>query len=273
LTYQKEIPMDGDERLAQRIETQQAQEEAATADILRHHFSVPSAHARPFLGGYAVRMGVGYPTNRGMGVGFQPTIQPSEWEDFEAFYAAVGLPAELELCPFTHPSFLTLVAQRGYTVFRFYNVYVLSLSSSERSDSRSPTIDIHQATEAESALWAQTVAGTTQPEDPRVRLAQATFSRPGVRCYLATIQGKVAGGAALSLTNGIGMLSFMATVPAFRRQGVQHALIAERLAVAAAHGCELALCSTNPGNQSQRNVQRHGFGLAYTKVFVRKRMG
>lgn len=265
--------MDGDERRAQRIEAQQAQEEAATVDVLRHHFSVPSAHARPFLGGYAVRMGVGYPTNRGMGVDFQPTLRPSEWEDFEAFYAEVGLPAELELCSFTHPSFLAVVAQRGYTVFRFYNVYLLPLSASEHSGSRSPTIDIHQVTEAESALWAQTVAGTTRPEDPIVKLAQATFARPGVRCYLATIQGKVAGGAALSLTNGIGTLSFMATLPAFRRQGVQHALIAERLAVAAAHGCELALCSTNPGNQSQRNVQRHGFRLAYTRVFVRQRVG
>jgi GNAT superfamily N-acetyltransferase len=265
--------MDVDERLAQRIETQQAQDEAATADILRLRFSTPSAHARPFLGGYAVRTGVGYPINRGMGVGFQPTIQPSEWEDFEAFYTAAGLPAELELCPLAHPSFLPLVAQRGYSVFRFYNVYLLPLSSSRRSSSRSPTIDIHQATETECALWAQTVAGTAHTEDPRVRLAQAAFSRPGVQCYLATMQGEVAGGAALSMSNGIGTLSFMATLPAFRHQGVQHALIAERLAVAAAHGCELALCSTNPGNQSQRNVQRHGFGLAYTKVFVRKRVG
>jgi len=152
----------------------------------------------------------------------------------------------------------------------FYNVYLLRLSSYEPSGSRSPAIDIHQVQEAECSLWAQTVIGTTRPDDPGVTLAQATFYRPGVLCYLATIQGEVAGGAALSITNGIGTFSFMGTVPAFRRRGVQHALIAERLAVAASQGCDLALCSTNPGNQSQRNVQRHGFSLAYTKVFLRK---
>lgn len=259
-----------DEILAQRIEAQQAQDEAATAKVLHHRFSIASAHARPFLGGYAIRTGVGYPTNRGMGIGFQRMMPLSEFENFEAFYGAVGLPAELELCPFADASLMTFIAQRCYTIYRFYNVYLLRLSSYEPSPSRSSAIDIHQVAEAECSLWAQTVAGTTRTEDPIVTLAQATFYRPGVLCYLATIQGEVAGGAALSITNGIGTLSFMGTVPAFRRQGVQHALIAERLAEASRQGCDLALCSTNPGNQSQRNVYRHGFSLAYTRVFVRK---
>lgn len=261
-----------DEILAQRIEAQQAQNEAATIDVLQNRYSVPSAHALPLLGGYAIRTGLGYPTNRGMGIGFQRTITPSDLEDLEAFYGAAGLPAELELCPFVDSSLMTLVAQRCYTVYRFYNVYLLPLRPwhNEPSRPRSPAIDIHQAKEEECHLWARTVVGPTQTDDPMLRLAQAIFYRPGVLCFLATIQRELAGGAALSMQNGIGTLFFMGTIPAFRRQGVQNALIAERLAVAEAQGCDLALCSTNPGNQSQRNVQRQGFSLAYTKVFLRK---
>ncbi len=255
------------EVLAQRIEAQQTQDEAATIEVLQHRFSVPSAHARPSLGGYAIQTGSGYPTNRGTGIGFQRTITPSEFNDFEAFYSAAGLPAELELCPFVDASLMTFVTQRCYTIYRFYNTYLLRLSPHEPSRFRSPMIDIHQVKEEECHLWARTVAGTTQADDPMVTLAQATFYRPSVMCFLSTIQGEVAGGAALSITNGIGTLSFMGTVPAFRRQGVQNALIAERLAEASAQGCDLALCSTDPGNQSQRNVQRHGFSLAYTVNF------
>jgi ribosomal protein S18 acetylase RimI-like enzyme len=42
------------------------------------------------------------------------------------------------------------------------------------------------------------------------------------------------------------------TAPAFRRRGVQSAL--------------LALVTVQPGSRSQRNVQRRGFDLLYTRA-------
>jgi hypothetical protein len=43
-------------------------------------------------------------------------------------------------------------------------------------------------------------------------------------------------------------------------------MIAERLRKAAADGCELASASTQPGTTSQRNYQRLGFHVAYSKL-------
>ena len=54
-----------------------------------------------------------------------------------------------------------------------------------------------------------------------------------------------------------------------RNLGVQHALIAARLAAATEAGCDLAVVDTEPGSDSQRNVERLGFRLGYTKVTMR----
>ena len=54
-----------------------------------------------------------------------------------------------------------------------------------------------------------------------------------------------------------------------RKLGVQYALIAARLAAATEAGCDLAVVYTEPGSESQRNVERLGFRLAYTKVTMR----
>jgi GNAT superfamily N-acetyltransferase len=56
------------------------------------------------------------------------------------------------------------------------------------------------------------------------------------------------------------------TLPAERRRGVQAALLQARLADAAARGCDLAIITVQP--VSQRNVQRHGFELLYTRAIL-----
>ena len=59
-----------------------------------------------------------------------------------------------------------------------------------------------------------------------------------------------------------------ATLPAFRNRGVQSALIERGLHEAALAGCEYAVVSTQPASGSQRNMERRGFRLAYTKLVM-----
>ena len=56
------------------------------------------------------------------------------------------------------------------------------------------------------------------------------------------------------------------TLPDFRHQGIHTALMQVRLAAAAEAGCELAMVHGSPGGQSQGNILRSGFQLAYTSV-------
>ena len=92
------------------------------------------------------------------------------------------------------------------------------------------------------------------------------FHAPGVICYLASVEGEIAGGAALAIREGLATLCADGIIPAFRRRGLQSELIAARLNEAAAQGCDLATASTLPGSQSQRNYERLGFQVAYTKL-------
>jgi len=72
------------------------------------------------------------------------------------------------------------------------------------------------------------------------------------------------------LTEGIAQLTGAATAPAHRRRGVQTALLLARLTDAAAAGCDIAVVTTQPGSRSQRNVQRRGFDLLYTRAVLVK---
>ena len=90
---------------------------------------------------------------------------------------------------------------------------------------------------------------------------------PGALCYLASTEsGQVGAGGALAIVDGVATLFADGTIPAFRREGMQRELIAARLNEAMARGADLATASTLPGSGSQRNYERAGFQVVYTKV-------
>ena len=113
-------------------------------------------------------------------------------------------------------------------------------------------------------LWT---ADAPEPERAlRRRLARAEFAH--WRCYLARLDGEPAAHAALftSSSTRTGVLAATATLEPFRGRGCQSALIRWRLADAARAGCDLVVVEATPGSQSQRNLERLGLRLAYTRV-------
>ena len=66
--------------------------------------------------------------------------------------------------------------------------------------------------------------------------------------------------------SGLATLYADGTRETARGRGLQSALIRGRIAIAAERGCDLATASTLPGSQSQRNYERAGFRVAYTKI-------
>jgi N-acetylglutamate synthase-like GNAT family acetyltransferase len=100
--------------------------------------------------------------------------------------------------------------------------------------------------------------------------AERDFVAAGVARYAALRNGVLVGAASLRIAEGIAQSAGAATAPAHRRQGVQTALIAVRLADAAAAGCDAAVVTTQPGSRSQQNMQRRGFDLLYTRAVLVK---
>ena len=71
---------------------------------------------------------------------------------------------------------------------------------------------------------------------------------------------------ALILHEGVALFGGAATVPELRRRGMQAVLLCERMRYAAEHGCDLAMMVAEAGSNSQRNAERKGFRVAYTRL-------
>jgi ribosomal protein S18 acetylase RimI-like enzyme len=93
----------------------------------------------------------------------------------------------------------------------------------------------------------------------------------GYACYLASLDGEVVGGGAVRAVGDVAHLCGAATLPAFRRRGVQTTLVGARLVAAAEAGCRLCVTVTQPGSSSQRTMQRQGFALLYARAAMLRR--
>jgi GNAT superfamily N-acetyltransferase len=99
-------------------------------------------------------------------------------------------------------------------------------------------------------------------------LAQATRRTSG-RMFVVDFDGRPAAGAILTIRDAVGYLTMAGTLPEFRGRGCQSALIAARIAAAAVAGCELMVATAAFGSVSQRNIERGGLRVAYTKPVLR----
>jgi GNAT superfamily N-acetyltransferase len=70
------------------------------------------------------------------------------------------------------------------------------------------------------------------------------------------------------MSRGVALLAGAATLPAYRRRGVHAALHQTRLALARRSGCDLAVQGAEPGSTSQRNAERRGLRVAFTRAIL-----
>ena len=85
---------------------------------------------------------------------------------------------------------------------------------------------------------------------------------------IADVDGVVAGCGSLYPQGRVGWVGGGATRPAFRRRGVQAALLAERLAVRVTPAASIVAATANAGSNSSRNMRRVGFALTATFVVM-----
>lgn len=123
----------------------------------------------------------------------------------------------------------------------------------------------------EAELWADVSArgwGHSSPEIVEFVRGYGEISamRENSPCFLAEVDGQAGAAGALSICGGVALFAGAATVPEMRRRGLQGALLRERMRWAFEHGCELAMMVAEAGSESQRNAERKGFRIAYTRT-------
>ena len=247
--------------LAQRLEAAEAANARGCTAI---H---PEAATLDVAGGCAVFVGVGSPLSHAVGIGLNGPVNEQEIDRLEAFFRSRGSKVSIELCPLADCGILGKLGDRGYRVTEFNNVLVKRLAGAEIL----LTPRVRRALPDESDIWSHTVGRGffDEPEltTEEMDVGRAICAMPGALCYLAATEtGELAGGAAAAVYDGLATLFADSTIARHRRTGLHRELIAARLNEALVQGSDLATATTLPGSGSQRNYERMGFEVAYTRV-------
>jgi GNAT superfamily N-acetyltransferase len=257
--------------LARRVELAEARAGRECAEAChRLHPEFPVA-VEEIAGGIAVFAGVDSPVTQAIGVGLQGEVTDAELDGLGKFFHSRKAPAAIELCPLVDISLYEKFAARNYRLLEVSNVLLLDdLQAACILDKLPPGVTVRVATLEESKLWTLTVAQGFAEHFPVTQamldLMEGFYYRSTACCYLAFADGTLAGGAAVSADHAVCGLFGASTLPAFRRRGVQSALLAARLAWACEKGCDLAVSIAQPGSISHRNLERSGFRVAYTRT-------
>jgi GNAT superfamily N-acetyltransferase len=263
-------PLFLDIELARRVELAEAQAAAtATSAGSRTQSGIPRA-VEHIAGGFAVYCGANSPVTQAVALGLHGPVSEEEFQQLETFYRSRNEPVRIETCPLADLTLFEHLGKHGYRATEFTNVMARRIGRGEEFTVYGNDVSIERVAEKQIDLWTLTVAqgfAESLPVSQEILDIMKMFAlAPGNECYLARLDGKVAGGATLSLRDGIAGLFGASTLPAYRKRGVQSALLAARLARAAEAGCDLAACLAQPGSVSQRNILRSGFQVLYTRV-------
>jgi hypothetical protein len=225
----------------------------------------------PIAGGHMFFGGVGSPINHAIGMGLNGPVTRDDFDRFESFYRERKVPAEIVISPYADPSLLGFVHEGRYKITEFNSVLWQKLSANRQFPPPARGITVSLVTPKNSRRWAEILAecfADLAPVAPE--LFEGFAHLTNALCVQAEIDGKPVGGAAGAafLEQGIACFFGGATSPAFRRRGVQTAMTYARLQMAADAGCNTAVVMTAPGSGSQRNAERQGFRVAYTKIVM-----
>jgi GNAT superfamily N-acetyltransferase len=222
-------------------------------------------------GAYAMYDGVSSPLTQTFGLGLFDPVTAAELAQIEEFFARRGAPVFHEVSPLADPQLLPLLSERGYRPFELTSVMFRPIHEElPVAKPRNEGLRVRISGEEEWALWAETATqGWNEfPELAEVMygLAEITAKRSDGLCFLAELNEEAIATGVLILHEGVALLGGASTIPEGRRQGAQLALLENRLRYAAQQGCDLAMMCAQPGSASQRNAERQGFRIAYTRI-------
>jgi len=231
----------------------------------------------PVAGGHASFGGVDSPVTQAFGLGLTGPVTDEDMESMEAFYRSHGSAVNIETCPLSDASLLSLLNERGYRPIEYSNVFARELTGHDANLWPASNIDVHvrrpgpDEAESYSRLVANSFFETAEISPQFIALFTSTYFAAGAFFFIGEVEGVPGGGGMMSVHHGVASLGGAGTLPEFRNRGVQKALLLARLALAAELGCDLAMVAAQPGSGSQRNVERQGFRVVYTRTkFLRE---
>jgi GNAT superfamily N-acetyltransferase len=220
-------------------------------------------------GTFAVFDGVDSPVTQTFGLGVFAPVTPLVLDTIETFFRDRGAPVCHEVSPFAGVETLDLLCRRNYRPVELSSVLYKRVEQPDREPE--PRIQVRIAGSSEVQVWADVSARGWASEHPELvallrELGSITSAAQGYLPFLADWQGEPAAAGGLFIHERVALFAGAATAPEFRRRGLQSALLHSRTRHALERGCDLAMMVAAPGSDSQRNAERRGFQVAYTRT-------
>ena len=261
-----QLPL-ADLALARRLEQTEGRGNAVFVEAQAARDPNSGAIWKTIGGTMAMFAGVGSPLTQTFGLGIHAPLTPADLDKIERFFQSRGASVFHEVSPLAGVDPLGMLVTRGYRPIELASVLYQPLDGwTARADN--PEITVRAAGVGEADLYAR-LAARGWSEFPEVQPFIEGFARTSLEratCFVAEINGTPIAAAALFLHDGVALLAGASTVPEGRRRGAQLALLDTRLRFAASNGCDLAMMCAAPGSASQRNAERNGFRIAYTRT-------
>src|SRR5262245_32084758 len=260
--------------LARLLERTEAEASARFVEARGRLFPERGATWIDVAGTYAMFDGPASPITQTFGFGLFAPAAAEHLDALEQFFGERGAPAFHEVSPLADPAHAALLGGRGYHPFEFTSVMYRPIEGLASPDPAN-AIAVRVIGEADADVWSRTAADGWASEAPDLRefllgIARVHANRADTHLFLAEEHGRAIATGVLCLCDGVALLAGASTIPDGRGRGAQLALLATRLSYAVERGCDLAMMCAAPGSGSQRNAERRGFRIAYTRMKWRR---
>jgi hypothetical protein len=253
--------------LARRLELTEGRGNAAFVDAQARIDPASGAIWKEIGGTFAMFAGVGSPITQTFGLGMHQPLVETDLDALERFFRLRGSAVSHEVCPLSGVDVSARLALRNYRPCEMSQVLFRRIDT-DASSLTPGSLSVRQVQINEAGQYGK-IAAQGWIEHPEVMPFIEGFSQlsmSAATCFFAELDGMPIATAALFIHGGTALLAGASTIPGGRRRGAQNALLEARLRHAANQGCDLAMMVAAPGSASQRNAERQGFRIAYTRT-------
>ncbi len=261
-----------DRNLSRKLELTEARSNASFVEARARVSPESGAEWIQVAGAYAMFDGIESPLTQTFGLGIFDEVTGDDLNRVEEFFRERDAPILHEVSPLADASLFALLNERGYQPIEFTSVMYRLLEGRINLDLPiNPEIATRIIKAGEDKIWAQTSANGWATEMEGLAEFMFEFGQISAKCdggfpFLAELAGEPISTGMLFVYEDVALLAGTSTVPEGRRRGAQTALLDARLRHAAKRGCRLAMMGASPGSQSQKNAEKNGFRIAYTRV-------
>jgi ribosomal protein S18 acetylase RimI-like enzyme len=266
-----------DKAFARRLESVEEMPQVYYARAFQKTRPEIGAAEQQVCGGHMIFAGLGSPIGRATAVGLDCPFTAEDLNRIEQFYRERKAPSQVDLCPLHGPEVFEMFKDRGYAIAELNNVLYRKLEPDEHFPEPPAHCTIRRSPHEEAEITGAIVESAFFPDgapEPFRGLIAPLYQMQGALAFVAEMDGRpVACGTGLVIPeHQIYALCGAGTLAGYRGRGLQTALLRARMSAAVSAGCEYAAVVTQGGSQSQRNAERLGFRVAYSKVTLIKQI-